>query len=561
MSDDDAPVSALTYGTLSQTSDEYDGQLLAELEALYKGGYAVTRQAKSFLPVLVGESDARYAERCKASSYQPYFGQIVDQFVSDLFGQPLSIKPAADAKDKNTPGVFPDEDFYSAFEKDADMRGKSFVDVVEDAMRTALKKRVALVQIDAPKDSPGAPPPVSRADEDSRGSTRVYAFELPVDQLIDWECDDRGRFIWCILRKVECKRESPAASRDLIHETFTVWTVLDWSKSTWVRYGIRYPKDKPPKDDQIVPTEDAGVTSFARIPIIRLEMPDGLWVGNKIGPQAKEHFQRRSALVSAEYRSLVAIPYVKKGSEIGAPGEAMPAVAQTNPKRANHPVASFNSRGWLEMGSDDEVGFAEPAGGCYELVDKQLDGLKDAMFSVNHQMAASIRPTSSALGRSGLSKQKDQDSTGRVLRALGHKARMFAVEIYDTISDGRGEDVHWAPHGLDGYDSESREEILEEAISLDQVQIPSPTFRKIHKRMVAEKLLKNVDPETMATIVKEIEDGVDDEEDMRSIVTDAQKDAIQNPQAPKAPTVKSPGVKTPSAKPPTAPAVGGKKAS
>jgi hypothetical protein len=546
----------MSYGKLSQKHAEYDLALFTKLEDLYVGGFHIQKRARLYLPKLVNEHDKRHAERCAITSYQPFFGQIVEQFGSDVFGQQLSVKPAADAKDPKTPGVYPDEDFYTAFEKDVDLEGTSFVDLMHECLVQGLKKRYALVAIDAPADN-SPEPPISKADEEARGTNRCYAYEVPVEQLIDWKMTPKGsEFVWAILNKVEQDRLSPEDTRDQIVETFTVWT-MDGDRARWRRYVAVYDDKKAPEDQDIVPLKDEGLTSFDKIPLLRFEVPVGLWVGNKIGPQALEHYQRRSALLSAENRSMVAIPTLKKGSEAPAVGGPIPAEITQNPSRGNNPVGHMNNEGWVELGAEDSLEFAEPKGHCYELVDKQLDSLKEAMFAVNHQMAASIRPTGAALGRSGLSKQKDQDATERVLRALGHLVREFAVRVFIRVSQARGEkETHWTAHGLDDYGSIDREQLLEEAISVDQVAIPSVTFRKLHKRVVAEQLLKGkVDPSTMTTIVQEIEDGVNEEEDLRTLMKDAKVDAIKNPpppvvapvggQAVKAPTV--PAVKTPQA--------------
>lgn len=554
------------YGLLKQTHEDHDAGLIQKLNDLYEGGFKIIKRAGKYLVKCVNEHDERFKERCTTTSYQPYFGQIVDQFTSDVFGQPLAIKPASDAKDPKTPGEYPDADYYTTFEKDVDREGKLFIDLMVEVLRCALKHRCALVAYDAPKNDGDAP--ASKADEDAKGLRRIYAYSVPIEQLIDWKCKRGGReFQWAILNKIEQERETPDDTRDTITETFTVWTLPDdvggaaKPRAHWKRYVITYKADDRPEDDVKVPLEDEGDSSFAHIPLLRMELPEGLWVGNKVGPQALEHWQRRSTLVGAEGRSMMAIPYVKKGPEGPAVGGVIPAEITQNPYRGNRPVERFNGEGWVDLGSEDELGFAEPTGRCYELVGKELNELRDAMFAVNHQMAASIRPTGAAVGRSGMSKQKDEDSTERVLRALGHILRQFAVRIYGAISEARGEDVHWAPHGLDGYEHEDREQVLEESISMDQVAIPSPTFRKIHKKVVAAKLLKgNVDPETLTTIFDEIDSGVDDEEDMRQLQTEAQKDALLNPPDPTVGPPKSPSAKAPKATAPKPPAVGQKSA-
>jgi hypothetical protein len=234
-------------------------------------------------------------------------------------------------------------------------------------------------------------------------------------------------------------------------------------------------------------------------------------VGNKLGVLAREHFQRRSALNAAENKSLFAIPYVKLGPEVTAPGAAMPAEVQQNPSRGRDPRGEFNRRGYVVLGKDDGIGFAEPAGTAYELVDRQLEKLVDEMFRVVHQMASSVSATKQALARSGASKGEDRRATEIVLGAYGALVRDFAKRIYDCLSAARGEDVVWTTHGLDKFELEDRDGILKEALSLDAIAIPSATFRKSYKTKIALALVGNVPPETQDVIREEIERGVEQE--------------------------------------------------
>jgi hypothetical protein len=552
------PEGSLPYGLLCQKHDEYDAELIEKIDDLYRGGFEIQKKASKYLCRLEGESAVKFTERCRIVTYIAFFSQIIGQFTSDVFGQPLSIKPAGDADNPNTPGELPNKDFYPELEKNVDRRGTSFVDLMTCTLRTALKHRRALVIIDAP-DAKGAPDPVSLADEDANGSRRLYAYETPLQRLIDWKLDDdTGRFVWAILYDREQTRETPLTRRDRIKEIFTIWTIGTEKDATaeWVRYSYSYKSDETVGPETYFSVEDRGTTSFKRIPILRFELPEGLWVGNIVGPQALEHWQRRSALIGAENRSLVAIPYVKRGPQAPAAGGSIPADISGDQQRGNRPVQTFNSKGYLELDAEDDVGFAEPEGKCYELVDKQLEKLREMMFQVTFQMASSVQRNNTSMGRSGVSKQKDEDLTGRVLRALGHAVREFGVEVFDTISQARKEDVHWAPHGLDGYDSEDREQVLEEAMSLDQIAeaIPSETFHMTHARAIAEKLLKGaVDVETMATIIDELQEGIKAKHAILDLKQDAEKDAIENPPAPTVPAIPTPGV--PPVKTPKVPAV------
>src|SRR5262249_16113 len=153
---------------------EHDPALLQELQDLYEGGYSILRNAKKYLPQLIGEVSRRYEERIKLCAYICYLGEIVDSYVAHLFQQEIAVQPAADGADPSTPGVLPDVNFYSVFGSNADLRGTTFANLLRAAFGTALVKRRAYVALDFPAVE-GAP--TSLADEDRLGAARAYAFE------------------------------------------------------------------------------------------------------------------------------------------------------------------------------------------------------------------------------------------------------------------------------------------------------------------------------------------------------------------------------------------------
>jgi hypothetical protein len=502
----------MKYGTLRQRNPTCTPERWEELADLYVGGYALVDKASRYMPRFVGESRERYRERLAAASYLAYMGQIADYFVANLFSQELTLTQAADAKDRATPGEAPSQDgFWGDFAHDADLRGTSFVKLLRQVLTTALIKGKGLVVADLPTAVERA---ASLADEEASGTTRGYAFEAAPEELIDWEPDDRGGFAWAILNRQIIRRDSPASTRDRVVEEFKVWT-LSGERAAWELFRTApYKPNEPPKDEDDVPRAGGGTTTFRQIPILELAVPAGLWVGNKLGVLAREHFTRRSALNAAENKSLFAIPYVKLGPEVTAPGSAMPAEVQQNPGRGRDPRGEFNRRGYVVLGKDDDIGFAEPAGSAYELVDKQLDKLVDEMFRVVHQMASSVSATKQALARAAASKAEDRRATEIVLGAYGALVRDFAKRIYDCLSAARGESVVWTAHGLDKFELEDRDGILKEALALDAIAIPSTTFRATYKTKIALALVGNVPPETQDVIREEIERGVEQEKEL-----------------------------------------------
>lgn len=501
----------MTYGQLKLRSDEYCPELWEKLDDLYTGGFQIESRASKYIPSLIGERINRHKERLQSAAYINYFGEIVGYFISALFTQELSVTEGADSDNPRTPGGEVTPGLYGEFAKNADGKGSPLQKVLRDLLRTAAIKKRALLMVDMPA-RPADAKIASRADEERLGLDRVWCTELPLESLIDWECDDQGELLWAIVNRIECKRRTPRDYRNQVVETFKVWERdEDSGQVSWALYRAAYPKGKRPKDNDKVDQVDAGTVSFKRIPILELCLPDDLWIGNKIGPGAIEHYQRRTSLNAAENKSLVSLPVYKKGPQVGAVGGAVPSPQQRNPAAGRDPVGKFTAMGFVEIGKDDAIEFAEPHGRCYELVDKQLDKLKDELFRVTHQMAMSVGNDAGSTRRSGESKKQDRSDIGIVLGAFGSEVRSFALKLYDTIAGARGDDVEWTAHGLDDYDTEDRAELLAEALQLNDLKIPSVTFRRLHTTRVALRIVRNAPPVTQDQIRKEIQDNISEE--------------------------------------------------
>ena len=187
------------YGLLSQKNPAYAEKRWEELGDLYVGGYDLLEKASRYMPRFVGETPERYNERLSAASYLNYIGAIADSFVANLFEQELTITQAADATDKSTPGEAPEPDgVYAEFAHDADLRGTTFVKLMRQVFTTALVKGKAILAVDFPT---AAKRPESLAEEEKLGTSRAYAFDVPIEQLVDWEYGEDGRFEWAILHR------------------------------------------------------------------------------------------------------------------------------------------------------------------------------------------------------------------------------------------------------------------------------------------------------------------------------------------------------------------------
>jgi hypothetical protein len=471
------------------------------------------------LPKQIGETLERYRERIRNASYIPHFGHIVDSYVGNLFAADLRV---------DTPDDEPEE-FYGDFAQNANLRGDDFACVLKDVFREALVYGKAVLACDFPRvDGFQAS---SLAEEDALGLARAYCYQVEPEDLLDWELDSVrhetasvdggkvtwsvGKMRWCTLYRKICTRESPADDRSTFVEEFVVWQMLNgYASYTVYRTRPRTERERDPVDDEDIPEFASGVTSFKEIPVLQLELPEGLWLGNKIGPLAIEHFRRRSALIAAENRSLFAVPLVKLGPEIPAVDGAMPADVQTDPNRGEDPIGTFTRAGYVVLGKDDDLKFVEPSGDSYKIIDEQLDKLVDEMYRTCSLMGQSVASSGTAVGRSGASKQLDKSATNVILSAYSAIAKDFAVRVYGLIAAARGEEFVWSASGLDKFNEIDRRELIEEAKAISSVPIDSKTFKAEWQTAIAKHLLNDPGEEVLELIREEILASADKPEPM-----------------------------------------------
>jgi hypothetical protein len=497
----------MQYGILNQKSLDFDLDRVKKLDDFYVGGFQVLKNSKKYLTKDLSEHAQRYEDRIKTSSYINYLSQIIDYFASNLFSQDLAVLPAGDAEDPTTPGDTTTDPFYQQFAANSDLGGNAFTTVLQQSITNAMLQKATYIQVDFP--SVDNPPINAIGMEDVSNSPFITI--LPNECVIDFEKDEYGSFVLFVIKREITKRQGLESKRDTKVIQFKVWERDESGNVNWKIFETQPIKlDKEPADDDEVSLTSEGTTTFKRIPIVEVCVNDGLWIGNKIGPMVQEHFNRRSALIASQAKSLFCVPFAKLGSEMGSFGGDIPSEAQNNPNRGNQLRQSdLLQKGYVVVGKDDELGYLEPTGAAYTLVNEQINELVEQMMQVVSQMANSIANNSQALGRSGLSKMADQEATNKILTAYGNIVREAAKAVYRIIAEARGDDIIWQVHGLTNYEFADRDQLLKEAMAVQNLGIHSETFNKLYQSKIALALLGNVSPETTSVIRKEIEEAVE----------------------------------------------------
>lgn len=500
---------ALTWGMLKQTHPSYDGELWEKLDLLWQGGWAIRKHAEKFIPRAPDEPTKFYKWRLSVTSYVNYFARLVGFLGGSLFNESLNIG-AGTKPNSNEPLPLPDEEFYEAFANDCDQRGTDFSQFIRaEVLVRAMVWRRALVQVDLPEASIDAD---TLAEEDAAGQRRAYLIPLDIESMYYWAKDPRGNFTWCILHGIYRDESSPFADRSRYQHEFKLWSMQGGVANFMVL------RTKPIKDeselqdeDELQVVQEMRATSFKQIPILELELPDALWVGNQTGTLCMEHYQGRSDLKGSICRNLVEIPYVKRGPEVPPVHQGV-SETQMDPNRGADPVGQAKGKGWVAIGSEDELGFAGPSGVSHQIASQELKDIREEIFASVNAMSLQLENSASALSRSGESKSEDKSALETLLTYMGTQTREFAQKLMTVVSEARGETVKWVATGLSTFDQEDRGELVAEAAIVAALSIPSPTHRRIYLTKVAHATVPNASAEQKREIETEIQNNVSDEE-------------------------------------------------
>ena len=442
-------------------------------EDLYCGGEHLRAKAASYLIKRQKEPIEVYAERVARVYYENYIGSIIDWYCATLF----RTEPQVDLAEGSDAG------FWQEFLPDVDLAGSSLTEFLRKVFRCAVLHRTAWVLVDLPHT---AGEPANRAEQDAMGGSRAYLVLHEAPQVLDWREDGQGNLEWVKTKTVDLFRPSPLSGVTIQRETWTVYSRTDYE-----RYSREGPADewkKAPGKDVSVPLEASGphaLTDAGRVPLIRLDLGDGLWLANRAGLLALEHFQKSNALAWAIHMGLFAMPVIYSDREWKqVVGESY----------------------FIQLGPQDKFGWTEPEGKVFGLAAENLDRLKDEIYRVCYLMAQAGGREAKNTGQSGVSKAFDYRAVEEVLRALGSMVKDFVNQVLGAVALVRDESGTATARGLDNFDIRDLKAELDTALELSHlVGRASPTFARELRKRLAAKALDDVPEATKKQIAAEID--------------------------------------------------------
>lgn len=484
----------IPYGLLADRRHcEYREDFWARARAFYKGGVHLLENnhiLERVFPRHVGEKDEVYAMRKRLAHYTNHSGAIVNHLLGKLTKDPVRVQadPELDV-------------FYLNFVEDTSPPNgheRSLNDLVNRVLLEATQTQKGYVLVEMPQNLDAEAK--NLAEQEASGALNAWAVEVKAESVIDWEVDKSGEYEWVLLCFKDSKRESVFDERNTVHEQYWMY-----SRVGWVRWDVEYQSDRPPKaEETIIPTE-SGIHTFGKVPLVCLELPDGLWVMSKLESLAREFFNKRNALSWAEFKALMPVlyEYLDPGlmPQLSGPGGTEDrAINQTrSTAHVQQRMAAAGQGDSAEWVAPPDAPFAHALASC--------ESVRDEMHRVVQQMALSADNKGSLLRRSAESKAHDTDALDVVLAAYGKLARKFVLALLRLVEAGRADDPReWIISGANRFDSATSDMLIEEETILDTVEMPSATFKAERKKQLARKVLgDSVTEDKLAQIDTEIE--------------------------------------------------------
>ena len=496
------------YRDFKERHPEYDLEYWLRCRAFYAGGKKLLENEdllKSVFPKHAKELEEVYQERCERAFYIPYAGEIVDAIVAALTAEEIKVKGVTG--EPNEEGQAPEnpDPYYADFYQDVSPPGgkkQTLNQLLRQQILTALQCRTAWTLIDLPAPTEAGLAPVTELDQQAMGLLDAYACPVAPEDVVNWEDDASGELLFAMIRTLSNKWGGLGTSRNLVRETYTFWT-----RTTWERYYIEYEPTKPPADSAEMVPDGNGNHTFGRVPLPRLTLPEGLWAMSKIESLAREHFNKRNAVSWSQLKNLLPVFYAKV-----AASPVDPDGAEGVSKLLNQP---YGPGRLLIIGEKDELSYAQPDSSAYASALEDLNNLRDEMHRVLHHMALSVDNSGAALQRSADSKAIDQAAAAVVLRALGGYLRELVVDIMELIHSGRADKVEteWEASGADDFSDITATQLVEQAMGMENISIPSKTFQIRYKTRLAKAILgKEASEKDITEITKELEGNITEEQ-------------------------------------------------
>ena len=457
---------------LRVTHPSYDAMWFDRVRDLFEGGQRMRKNAQRHLIRNDKEPEDVFRRRCNSSHYVNYCAPLGAFFAAFVGSSPVRLEGG-------------DSGYWAEFEGDCDGRRADFNTFLTKRITEAMQTRIAWWRVVFP--APVVQPEVL-ADLREQELDRAALVPLCAEQIIDWERDDYGRFLW--VREYDCRQRRLGAGKPPVTvETWTEWH----ADGTAQRWQVAYEGDKAPSDSEMAPEVPPPYNPISRMPLVALELPESLYLmGHMESPQT-ESFRKRAALSWAIDRTCY----------------AMPVMFLEDDRSPSQMGAGY----YLKLGIKERMEWPAPPSAPFAVIDDYNVKLVQEMHRVASAMARGVdNNQAAAIGRSGESKQQDNEATEIIVAEFGRLMREAAQETIDIVAEGASRGEAPTVAGYDNYTSMDSVVTIEQFIALDTVELHSVTAKREIEKRAIRAFMPDLDPDKFADIDREVDENLTPEE-------------------------------------------------
>lgn len=449
----------------------FDPDHLAMISALCDGGKSWRAVITRVLPKNAAEPADVWRDRKTQAAYFNHMGGLISILVGHLFSEPTEMAGGGN--------------YWEALAEDADHHGTDWDEWWAKAFLDALKNRQSFAWVNVPARvlAEDAEPAANLAEQEAQGELDAHLVLLSGEHVIDWSEDAAGNLQWVMVEHQDWIRDGPDKPPRVVWK----WTSYDAT-------AIRRWEWSDPAGSLITPPANAEARELPEVlhgygvlPVVRLQLPTGLWMGDKLHDPALHLCRRENDLDWALYKAAHALLYIK--SEWG--DEGAPVIGPGY---------------YMELGKDDEVGYAEPSGRNFEILRQRVKDIRQELYRVVQAMAQGLDNSASQQAQSGDSKGMDWKASEILLSAYAGKILDTMTKTALVVKAIRSTDEPPTFSGLHTGEDEGTDTFLERAALAIDARAMSPLFRRVvAKREVQRILGDEATPEEIQEILAEID--------------------------------------------------------
>jgi hypothetical protein len=437
-----------------------------EIELLYRDGNALRAQASKFISRRPKEPQSVYSSRLARFTSRPILGAALGWYQSAIYQNNPNIRVL-----RNGATVQGDTE-YSDFLKNCDGAGSEFFDFNAGTFQSLLLYGSAWVLTDRVVTDGEYP---SLAAQKAAGALDAHLVRYEPGQVINWECDALGNLAWVVIKAERCERAFPGDAK-----VFDQWFYFDREQCAlyeaekgatgefaWLVQG--YPRPHT-------------LSAAGRVPVRRIALPEGLWLGNRAHLSARTHLDLVNSLDWAIF--------------VGChPTLWMKGQYRDDPTRSEV--------GWLQIPEGGDIGYLEPSGNTYELAMKQVEEVREDLYRQVYLQSQGRSTKATPMVQSGYSKEIDLKPSMDVLNGIADVFRAGLLGVLTDVAAARGDDAEFTINNLE-FDGDDTAETDRDIQFIHGIYLGDTAEREIKKK-VASRALKGLPDEVIQAVMREIE--------------------------------------------------------